>query len=41
MHGKGRVFTPSGIIFEGNFTANSCDSIGKLLYPNGDIYYGT
>ena len=29
------------MIFEGNFTAGSCDSIGKMLYSNGDIYFGT
>jgi hypothetical protein len=30
----------NGIIFEGDFTLGACESVGKLLYPNGDIYYG-
>ena len=41
LHGEGRLFLVQGVIFEGNFTAGSCDSIGKMLYPNGDIYFGT
>jgi hypothetical protein len=30
----------SGTIFEGEFTNGHCASVGKLLYPNGDCYFG-
>jgi hypothetical protein len=28
------------VIFHGEFENGVFSSIGKLLYPNGDIYYG-
>ncbi len=40
MHGYGRLLIASGIIFEGNLNQNICESIGKLLYMSGDIYFG-
>lgn len=30
----------NGVIFEGNFINGACDSVGKLMYANGDIYFG-
>lgn len=30
----------NGIIFEGDFADGACSSVGKLLYSNGDIYFG-
>ena len=29
-----------GVIFQGEFDNGYCSSIGKLLYPDGDIYFG-
>jgi hypothetical protein len=40
MHGKGRLLIVTGLIYEGTFNKSSCDSIGKLLYASGDIYFG-
>ncbi len=39
-HGDGKLLMTSGVIFEGIFENGACSSVGKLLYPNGDIYYG-
>ena len=30
----------SGVVFEGEFVRGVCSSLGKLLYPNGDMYFG-
>ena len=30
----------SGIIFQGEFDRGICSQIGKILYPNGDVYFG-
>ena len=30
----------SGIVFKGEFFNDSYSPVGKLMYPNGDIYYG-
>ena len=30
----------TGIVFQGNFNRGVCAALGKLLYPNGDMYYG-
>jgi hypothetical protein len=30
----------NGVIFEGEFVNGACESVGKLLYSNGDIYFG-
>jgi len=35
-----RLYLPSMIIFEGEFTHGRLSSIGMLKYPNGEIYYG-
>lgn len=39
-HGDGKLLMVTGVIFEGKFENGACSSIGKLLFPNGDIYYG-
>lgn len=39
-HGHARLLLNTGLIFEGSFTYGVCAPVGKLLYPNGDIYYG-
>ena len=30
----------TGTIFEGDFKNGFCSQIGKILYPNGSIYFG-
>ena len=40
FHGSSRVLLSTGLIFEGNFNEGICQPVGKILYPNGDIYFG-
>ena len=40
FHGPAYLMLNTGVIFHGEFDKGLCASIGKLLYPNGDIYYG-
>ena len=34
------LLSASGIVFQGDFNRGVCGQIGKLLYPNGDVYFG-
>jgi len=40
MHGSGKLLLTTGIIFEGEFKDGYCDSVGKLMYADGNIYMG-
>ena len=40
LQGLAKLLLGREVIFEGNFDKGICSSVGKLLYPNGDIYYG-
>lgn len=41
IHGEGIIFfAGTGIIFNGKFSVGHCLTFGKILYPNGDIYFG-
>lgn len=41
FHGMGRLLIANtGLIFEGLFNLGVCSPVGKLLYINGDMYYG-
>jgi hypothetical protein len=43
FHGMGRLLlqtSNTNLIFEGLFNQGVCSAVGKLLYANGDIYYG-
>lgn len=40
FHGMGTLYLPNGLIFKGEFRDGICQSLGALLYENGDIYYG-
>lgn len=41
IHGMGRLFIPIGqLIFEGEFKHGICPSVGKILYPDGDVFFG-
>ena len=30
----------TGLIFEGKFNKGICSRVGKLMFPNGDLYFG-
>jgi len=34
------IMFATGIIFEGDFKGGICPNVGRLCYPNGNIYYG-
>lgn len=41
IHGEGMLLMAStGIIYQGKFHLGHCESVGTLLYPNGDKYFG-
>jgi len=40
FEGKAKLLLNSGIIFEGEFTDGICASIGRLLYSDGETYFG-
>ena len=40
MDGQAKLVLQIGLIFEIEFKQGVCPSIGKLLYPNGNMYYG-
>jgi len=40
LHGTGYLLTATGVVFKGEFNMDSFSAVGKLMYPNGDIYYG-
>lgn len=43
MNGPSRLLLQNlgtKVVLEGNFTDNMVPAVGKLLYPNGDVYYG-
>ena len=41
LHGLAYLLlTNTGVIFHGEFDEGYCAPIGKLLCPNGDIYFG-
>ncbi len=41
IHGEGiLLISATGAIFQGKFNKGICASIGKLMYPNGDLYFG-
>ena len=39
-HGKGRLITPDGFRYEGNWKAGEIDGEGVATYANGDVYTG-
>jgi hypothetical protein len=41
IHGEGiLMIAATGTIFQGKIKKGICVSVGKLLYPNGDLYFG-
>lgn len=40
FHGKGRFVYANGKIVEGNYCQGEPIEKAKIIYPNGDIYYG-
>ena len=40
MEGEGKLVHQSGFIFIGEFKQGICSTYGKVLYPNGNIYFG-
>lgn len=40
MTGHGKLYYPSGGIYEGNFFNNVITGEGRMVYPNGDYYQG-
>ena len=40
FHGMAKLLLPNDTVFEGEFENGFCSAIGKLLYANGDMYFG-
>lgn len=40
MEGPARLIHITGYIFEADFKQGVCQSYGRILYPNGNVYFG-
>ena len=40
LNDKARLLLSNGLIFDGAFDNGFVSAVGKISYPNGDLYYG-